>query len=207
MNKKKILVMLSAVTLVAVIGIGATLAYFTDKDAATNVITMGHVDIDLDEPNFDPTPDGEKDNKIEDIVPGQEIVKDPTITVAEDSQDAYIRAKIEFSDNLSAEQQADLLEGINVDFTVWFLGADGYYYYKDVVSAGNKVVLFDTVVIPEKWGNEVADVTFEINISAEAIQADYFEPERNGDGMIIAWKYSDDTPITAENYVAPAPAE
>ena len=89
----------------------------------------------------------EKDNKIENIVPGQEITKDPTITVAEDSEDAYIRAKIEFSNNLSPEQKADLLAGINVDPAVWFLGTDGYYYYNDVVGADTEVVLFNKVVI------------------------------------------------------------
>lgn len=206
MNKKKILALVTALTLVAVVGIGATLAYFTDSDEATNVITMGHVDIDLDEPNFDPTPEGEeKDNKIENIVPGQEITKDPTITVAGDSEDAYIRAKIEFSNNLSPEQKADLLAGINVDSTVWFLGTDGYYYYKDVVGAGSKVVLFGKVVIPSKWGNEVADLTFEINVSAEAIQADNFTPQKDDAGMITAWEDADGNAITAETYTAPVP--
>ncbi len=48
MKKKKILTMVAAVALVAVIGVGATLAYFTDKDSKTNVVTMGKVDIDLE---------------------------------------------------------------------------------------------------------------------------------------------------------------
>lgn len=216
MNKKKLLSLVAALTLVGVVGIGATLAYFTDSDAETNVITMGHVDIDLDEPNFDTpeddpsTPDvdeskEEKDNTIEDVTPGQEIVKDPTITVAEDSEDAYIRAKVEFT-GLTAEQEADLLANINIDDTVWYLGADGYYYYNAKLVAGESAVLFDTVVIPEKWGNEVVDLTFEIVVSAEAIQADNFEPTVEN-GMITAWTYKDGTAITAETYTVEAEAE
>lgn len=210
MNKKKVLTLVAALALVGAVGIGATLAYFTDSDAETNVITMGHVDIDLDEPEFDKpvddpsTPDvdesqEEKDNTIEDITPGQTIVKDPTITVAEDSEDAYVRASIAFT-GLTDEQAAELLANINVDDTVWYLGADGYYYYNAVVAAGQSVVLFDTVVIPETWGNEVADLTFTIDVAAEAIQADNFEPTVDENGMITAWTYSDGTAITAETY-------
>lgn len=211
MNKKKLLVLLTSLTLVAVVGIGATLAYFTDNDEATNVITMGHVDVDLDEPNFDKpvddptTPEDEskeeKDNTIEDVTPGQSIVKDPTITVAEGSEDAYVRATVTFT-GLTAEQEAALLANINIDDTVWYLAEDGYYYYNAKLTAGESAVLFDTVVIPETWGNEVADLTFEIIVSAEAIQADNFEPTTEGD-MIVAWTYTDGTAITTETYVAP----
>lgn len=213
MNKKKLLVLLTSLTLVAVVGIGATLAYFTDSDAATNVITMGHVDVDLEEPNFDPDDD---DDTIEDVTPGQEIVKDPTIKVVEGSEDAYIRAKIELSSNLNAEQAKELMNGIKIK-DGWYLSADGYYYYNEVVTSETKterkyptedgyateevdgVVLFDIVSIPETWGNEVADMTFKIIVSAEAIQADNFEPTVEN-GMITAWTYSDGTAIKAETY-------
>lgn len=203
MNRKKLLVLLTSLTLVAAVGIGATLAYFTDSDAATNVITMGHVDVELDEPNFD-TEDGEDDKTIEDVTPGQEIVKDPTITVKEGSEDAYIRAKIEMT-GLTDEQAAELLANINIDTTKWYLGTDGYYYYNAVVKAGESAVLFDKVVIPENWGNEVADLTFEIIVSAEAIQADNFEPAMDN-GMITAWEDSEGNPITAETYEVKAEA-
>jgi len=207
MNKKKLALLTLALVLIATIGVGATLAYFTDNDNATNTITMGHVEIDLDEPNYDPddptTPDVDEsdDDTVTDIVPGEVITKDPTITVAEDSQAAYIRATITLSDNLTADQAKELMAGITI-LDGWFLAEDGYYYYKDVVAAGNKVVLFEEVKIPEKWGNEVADMTFTIDVSAEAIQAEGFEPTKNEAGYIIAWTYEDGTAITAENYTA-----
>lgn len=196
MKKKKLVSMLMAVVLVGAIGVGATLAYFTDKEAKTNVITMGHVDIDLDEPNYE---GDEENNEVKDIVPGQTIVKDPTITVAEDSQDAYVRATLAFED-LSEEQIAQLMEGITIN-DGWKLSGD-YYYYNAVVAAGESVTLFDEVVIPEKWGNEVADLTFKIIVGAEAIQADNFEPVTDDEGMITAWQYKDGTDVTADNYDA-----
>ena len=49
MKKKSLVSLLAAVSLVAVVGVGSTLAYFTDSDVATNVVTMGHVDIVLTE--------------------------------------------------------------------------------------------------------------------------------------------------------------
>lgn len=206
MNKKKLLTMVLALVLIGAVGVGATLAYFTDKADVKNVVTMGHVDIDIIEPHFE---GGEKGGEVTDIVPGQIIPKDPTIIVDADSQDAYIRAKIELrkldkdgKETLWTKQQADeLLAGIKIN-DGWFLAKDGYYYYKEVVKANTKIELFHEVVISEKWGNEVAGAKFAINVSAEAIQADSFKPTVEN-GMITAWKYSDGTAITAETYVAP----
>ena len=49
MKNKKLLTAATSVALVAVVGVGATLAYFTDSEEQTNVVNMGHVDIDLTE--------------------------------------------------------------------------------------------------------------------------------------------------------------
>lgn len=207
MNKKRLITLVLALVLIGAVGVGATLAYFTDKADVKNVVTMGHVDIDIIEPNF---AGGPKGGEVTDIVPGQIIPKDPTIIVDADSQDAYIRAKVELRKldkdgnvTLWTKQQADeLLAGVQIN-DGWFLAKDGYYYYKEVVKANTKIELFHRVVIPEKWGNEVAGAKFAIDVYAEAIQADSFEPTVEN-GMITAWKYSDETPITAETYVAPA---
>lgn len=201
MKKNRITPFVIALITMASLGVGATMAYFTDSASAENVITMGKVDIDLDEPNFDPDDD---DNEITNVVPNQAIVKDPTITVADTSEDCYVRTKIEFSDNLTVEKQAELLENINIDENLWYLSPDGYYYYKNVLSAGQKVVFFDKVVIPEAWDSEMAGASIQLKVSAEAIQADNFKPTMEKEtGMITAWLYSDGiTAITAETYSA-----
>ena len=198
MKKKSIISLIAAVSLIAVIGVGSTLAYLTDNDTATNVVTMGHVEIELDEPQFS---EENENNTIEDVVPNQEITKDPTITVVAGSESCYLRAKIEISETLNAEQAAELLENINIG-EKWVLSEDGYYYYQNKVEKSDKdqkVVLFDKVVIPELWGNEVANLTFEINVSAEAIQADNFVPTET-DGKITGWYTSDGDAVTVETY-------
>lgn len=192
MKKKKILTMVAAVALVAVIGVGATLAYFTDKDSKTNVVTMGKVDIKLDEPDFSKNPD----DTITDVKPNQTIAKDPKITVEEGSLDAYVRAKIVF-EGLSDEQVADILPLIDIDTTKWFLSTDGYYYYQASMAAGASDYLFQSVKIPENWGNEVSELTFKINVFAEAIQADSFTPAKDN-GVITGWKDSEGNNIQAE---------
>lgn len=198
MKNKKLISMVVAIALVAVIGVGATLAYFTDKEETTNVITMGHVDIDLDEPNYE----GDDNNEVKDIEPGQKITKDPTITVAEGSQDAYVRATIAYG-NLTDAQIADLAIEINDGW--YFNEEDGYYYFNAKLAAGESATLFDKVVIPETWGNDEADLSFTITVNAEAIQADNFEPTWNADNtLIVAWTYSDGTAIEAETYEAKA---
>jgi len=207
MNRKKLLIGGISLVAVATMGIGATLAYFTDAEAATNVVTMGHVDISLTEPNYAPGEDGVLDN----VMPNMTIAKDPTITVNEGSEDCYVRAKlaIEGLDELKMDNTsyADMLvDGLEINAEDWYLGEDGYYYYDTKMTVKESVSLFTEVKIPERWGNEVADKELKLIVSAEAIQADNFEPAKNEDGMITAWKYSDGEAITAETYV-PVSAE
>lgn len=202
MKKRKVISLVAAVAVVAALGIGATLAYFTDQAEQTNVITMGHVDIDLEEPRFS---EENEDNTITNVVPNQEITKDPTVVVAADSESAYLRVKLVFG-GLTEDQIAELLPGMDINAAKWVLSTDGYYYYQSKITkagAEQRVPVFTTVHIPETWGNEVADTSFTINIKAEAIQADNFTPTTNDGGKIIGWNYSDGTAITAENYTAP----
>ncbi|WP_270639688.1 SipW-dependent-type signal peptide-containing protein [Longibaculum muris] len=202
MKKKKLTTLVAGLALVGAVAFGATLAYFTDSDNATNTITMGHVDIDLTEPNY---PGGEEGGKIENVVPNQDIKKDPTITLVDGSEDAYVRAKIEYKfdgQDMPEEMVKELEANIDV-LSNWVKGEDGYLYFQyKLTSENNSVKLFTHVVIPEKWGNEVADKSIEIKVSAEAIQANSFEPTRDELNEIVAWSYEDGTAITPETYKA-----
>ena len=240
MKKKALITTAAAVALVAVVGIGSTLAYFTDSESRTNTVTFGHVDIDFDEPNYDP---GDDDDIIENLVPGAEIRKDPTITAVAGSEAMYIRAKIEYKVLNSKGEELDLTdaevakvwnaakfqqlenqivrvtewgEGEDgekipvksealIESAAWVKSADGYYYYQPKVEKSKKdqpIVFFDYVTIPAVWQNEVADMSIQLIVSAEAIQADSFNPHTT-DGKIDGWFYSDGkTPVKAETYEA-----
>lgn len=77
-NSKKI----TAVTaLAALCGVSGTYAFFTDGDVKTNEFTVGSVQIDEQEPHWNPDEDLDKDGKPDrdQTVPKQEFAKDPQI--------------------------------------------------------------------------------------------------------------------------------
>ena len=95
-NSKKTLVVTSA--LCALLAVGGTVAYFTDRDDAVNKIDIGQVKIDLTEPEWDASPDDNGDtipDDAEDVVPTQEITKDPMVT-NKGVNDAYIYVSVSF---------------------------------------------------------------------------------------------------------------
>ena len=88
-EKKRLLLGILAVVVVAALAIGGTLAFLTDSETVTNTFTVGDIDIELDEPEYpDPEP---RDN-----VPGTSYPKDPTVTALKG--DSYVRLKVEFLD-------------------------------------------------------------------------------------------------------------
>lgn len=91
--KKKIIALCLVIALAATAVIGGTLAYFTDTtEARVNEFTVGNVDIDLTEPAWkgDAT-----------LMPGVSYAKDPTITVGQKSQDAYVFLKLDMNKYVS----------------------------------------------------------------------------------------------------------
>ena len=95
MKKKTILVAAIAVMLVAALVVGGTLAYFTDKsEAKVNTFTVGNVKIDLTETAW-------HDNDDHTLVPDKFYDKNPTITVKEGSQDAYVFLKLDLNKYVS----------------------------------------------------------------------------------------------------------
>ena len=212
MNKKKVLSMVTALALVAVVGIGATLAYFTDKADIQNVITMGHVDINLTENKVVKDADGEyvpvgetelteEGLTFEDVVPGQTVPKNPTITVEEDSENCYVRATVTVESHDIDKDVLDLLTKKLTDQILSTAGSnwtyndkDGYFYYGSELKAAEKAVLFETVTIPGEWDNAVADKSFSIKIAAEAVQSKYVDDVLVKDGeKVIGWN------LTAED--------
>ena len=98
MNKKKILIALTAAALLVTLTIGGTLAYFTDSDERENVVTMGNVDIVLKETDEKTRDDGTIGLDYDHILPNQEIKKDPYVEIVNDSQDAWVRVKLTIAD-------------------------------------------------------------------------------------------------------------
>ena len=89
MSMKNILVMAACLALVAVVSVGGTIAWLTDKTApVVNTFTVGDINIKLAETtsNFK-------------MVPGNTIAKDPKVTVEADSEACWLFVKIDQSAN------------------------------------------------------------------------------------------------------------
>ena len=111
MNKRKLMLVAVSLCMVAILGFGGTLAYLTDTDNQINTFTTGKVEIKLDEEivakqetapsadnygDFIPTGEGrtEENQEYKKLFPGNNVLKDPTITVDAASEDAWVAAKI-----------------------------------------------------------------------------------------------------------------
>ena len=178
--KKKISLIIAAAALATLMVVGGTLAWFTDTEEATNVITMGNVDVELEENKDWPTPGGY-------FVPGDEINKNPIVKNV-GKNDALVRAKVTItatdvnnnplSDTNFIKMQ-QILMGIienptnNVTYNPDWVLMDGYFYYKYILNSGDpSTAIFPSFNLPETLGNEFTNIKININIKVEAIQSD-----------------------------------
>lgn len=171
MNKKSLLMMMVTICLIAVVGVGATLAYLTDTtETLTNTFTLGKTDIEIDEPEWE---------EPEDIVPGQEIAKDPTVTVMAKSVDSYVFMSVSGIDAMEAagfevgEFNAAWVKADDAE------GKDGIYVYSDangpaVVAKSDEdqelPALFEKVTYKAE-NTETKGGEFNLLVKAAAVQA------------------------------------
>lgn len=201
--KKKILALSVALGLFAVVLSAGTLAFFTDKtEAIVNTFTVGRVDIELTEPekaNWGLDANGKPKTV---MMPGGTYAKTPTITVQENSQDAWVFATLQLASvddfttavlntynpseiaNMSdAELIALLGEYIGgFDARAWTIeGFDlstGTFtvMYNDILKAGDAVTIFDSIKMPSylksKAFPEGSFANGTVTIKAYAIQAE-----------------------------------
>ncbi len=91
--KKKLLVVIMAMCLLAAFVIGGTLAWLTDQTSTiTNTFTFGNISIDLEEEGAENNAQSFK------LVPGGTITKDATVTVNVGSEACYLFVKIDETD-------------------------------------------------------------------------------------------------------------
>mgnify|MGYP000015427929 FL=1 len=191
-NSKKTLVVTSA--LCALLAVGGTVAYFTDRDDAVNKIDIGQVKIDLTEPEWDASPDDNGDtipDDVEDVVPTQEITKDPMVT-NKGVNDAYIYVSVSFpkeniytantdgTKNAKAVTQLFTPGAIGADWTL--LSSDTsdakvntyvYGYNKVVAPTASTSKLFETVTFCNAIeGQGLENTVQNINVKAFGIQSD-----------------------------------
>lgn len=77
MSRKKLII--TSIVLVLILVIGGILAYFTDVDTKTNNLKLGQVNIEVVETLWDAQLASAGATGLKDLMPGQEVTKDPVI--------------------------------------------------------------------------------------------------------------------------------
>lgn len=204
MTKKKILVLALTVAMAAILVVGGSLAYLTDKKTATNTFTMGDVKIELDETDVK-NPEGDRVTLNEyEVYPGAVVKKDPIVhNVGKNG--AYIRATVNVSNwmNLAAAYYPDfewhypqegykaalnllvgeLGEGWSVvgvtagdTFTIGQFDAKFILKYDGILAAGkDTTAMFQKVIVPAGIDNANTNSFNEVKVVAQAMQANGFD--------------------------------
>lgn len=199
--KKKLVAAVASVCLVAALGVGATLAYYTaESDAKVNTFTIGNVKIDLLEPEWEP-------ENGKDLVPGAEVPKNPMITNT-GASDGYFMLEVDGMEEMEAigfsamtGKDENKVAGYNT--ADWVLvdenGAvrtdnpenklvDGYYVYigtapEGSVAAGESTsALFNSIVLSDD-AKEVAATKYQI--IANYVDANGLFTYKDVNGVVI----------------------
>ncbi|MGN1114697.1 MAG: SipW-dependent-type signal peptide-containing protein [Oscillospiraceae bacterium] len=199
-KRKSILLAICACALVAVSVLG-TMAYLTSKDEVKNTFTVGNVEIKLDEAKVDGdgkaiTGEGAervKNNSYK-LVPGAKLDKDPTVTVAKDSEKSYVRMLVTINKKSALDKigikMTDVFEGYNAGQWIFTGQKDNNddtmtyeFRYKNAVpeTSSDTVLppLFTGIKVPDELNNQQLASLKDLNIKviAEAVQADGFADE------------------------------
>lgn len=195
---EKIIIITIALIAIVTIGLG-TYAYFNVSKSSDIILTMTY---DPDDPPI-PDDDfsmrlyehDENGNEVSsrtynDIIPGSKVDKDPTI-INTGKYDMWVRINVIFtnasnwidvSNRNNLNGPIDVLKGISND---WYYKNDRVidstnntitytFYYKNILSSNQKVVLFNKVEIPTSFNdNDMQKLNnFQIKVTADAIQKD-----------------------------------
>jgi len=197
-TSKALLLGLCALLLVGASVLG-TMAYLTSQDEVVNNFTVGKVNITLDEANVDINGEVEDATRVKTndykLLPSHNYKKDPTIHVADDSEDCYLFVKVdnEIADILISENDGTDTKKVTLANQMtangWTNVQGNIYVYgtntapttvkpgDENVTGANGIVVFDTFTIDDEVnGTQLA--TFagkKITVTAYAIQKDGFD--------------------------------
>ena len=197
--KKKITMIALVVALVAIMVVGGTLAYFTDKDMDTNVMTIGKVEIDQIE-------DFDEDTV---ILPYEDVVgidlRNKVVTVKNTgTEPAYIRTLVAFEDTngaadlvhakwdsafadekLNAKLAADNVEVNGTSYEVW------YVVYPDALDVGatsgeSLQSVWADVTAGNDWANGVGG-EYTVLVLSQAVQSTGWDAETAAEALDAAF--------------------
>lgn len=209
----------ASLVLVAALAVGGTLAYLTDTETKENAFALGKVDIEVEEPDWNPDPDTP-------VKPGDTLTKNPLINNT-GTEDAYVffKVAIPYVENgtvLNADGSKDKVEDFADYFTLNDMSANwtkvgdvtqengkNVYIYaygaEDALTAltaaqGQTDVLFESVTMRNILElNSVTEVNNSIDVTGYAIQvSNIVEAGQNADPETV-WNYIVNQEAAAES--------
>lgn len=177
--KKNLLIGLLVFSLVALLVVGGTMAWFTDDKEVTNTFTAGTVKIELlENEGTDPVVETN-------VNPGDTY--DKLVEVKSlGSKQTYVRVSIEpvwLELNEDEEWAESSLPTDNVELIFaegepgdkWTAETEGWYYYKTILGKDQTTepLLSQVEIVGSETGNEYQGKTLRINVKAEAVQASH----------------------------------
>lgn len=133
-NVTKIVLLVAALAVVFCTIVGATVAWLIDDTApVVNTFTYGDINITLEETDTNKDGDGDPNTNNYPILPGNDITKDPKVTVLKDSENAWLFVKLEKSENFDDFMTFDVIldDPATTDAVEGWTaleGVDGVYY-------------------------------------------------------------------------------
>lgn len=185
MKRKQILASGLLGCLILLAGILLTMLWFVKEQEAVSAALLEPVQLELCLLHAEGP--GTKE-QVTGLLPGESMVWKPAVILDGTSPEAWIRVRLEFGgvlDGSSEENEKEREERLlrirelcaGIRFCDgWVEGADGYYYYKEEAAPGSIIQICEQVTIPESWDNEIAEKIFTIEVSGEAVRAEYTGP-------------------------------
>ena len=122
-NSKAIALILALVLTIGGV-IGGTVAWLiATPDPVVNTFTYGDINIELEETDTGLDNDGKATTNEYEMMPGEKITKDPTITVKAESEEMWLFVKLEKSENFDTFMEYTVADGWTA-----LSGVDGVYY-------------------------------------------------------------------------------
>lgn len=174
LTSPKVVASLVAFTLVCCFAIGGTVAWLvTETDPVVNTFTYGDINITLTETDTGDNDNNPNTNKYV-MVPGNEITKDPLITVEKGSEANWLFVKITRSDNFNEFMTYEIADGWTI------VDGETDVYYREVsfsdeniefnVIKNNKVTVKGEEVTKDKIDALTESTLPKLTITAYAVQ-------------------------------------
>lgn len=170
--KRSLLIGLAVFSLMALLVVGGTLAFFTDHKETENTFTAGTVEVKINEHGFD---------DITGWKPGETKNKKVSV-ISRGSKATYVRVCLvpQWLNENETDVDTNLSVGnvkLNLANNDDWVYSEGWYYYKHVLDSENQVTssLLTSVKLDEdKTGEEYSGRTLRIKVIAEGVQASHY---------------------------------